>query len=194
MHGLASIEHSSLTIEASDGSANMRSTTGAQIGFTTAHRDFNDVYNVAVQHWNNEEREHQDQTLNDTSNPIDGLTYDLSLSTAMDDVAKISLFEEDLEAEVIGQRLNNTTARLSQILGRGNWTLNPSKTNHLLCLMGKGNYKATRLLRRDTGKLLQGAGCREMRALGPYLPAEQGLAGEIMRRCQAGTKAWRMCG
>ena len=55
-----------------------------------------------------------------------------------------------------------------------------------------GSFGATRKLRKS--KDVKGTTLREMRVLGPYLPAEQGLAGEIMRRIQAGTKAWRQCG
>ena len=35
---------------------------------------------------------------------------------------------------------------------------------------------------------------REMRVLGPYLPSDQGLGGEIARRVDAMQQAFRMCG
>ena len=92
----------------------------------------------------------------------------------------------------IEQKLNSNTEALTETIAKGGWALNPWKTNHLLVLVGQGKVNATRALRKS--KSLLGCALREMRVLGPYLPSDQGLRGEIARRVDAMQQAFRMCG
>ena len=110
----------------------------------------------------------------------------------MDDITKTTTFCAGASAREIEQKLNNNTAALTETIAVGGWALNPWKTNHLLVLVGQGKILATRALRNS--KSLLGCALREMRVLGPYLPSDQGLRGEIARRVDAMQQAFRMCG
>eukprot|EP00959_Pyramimonas_sp_CCMP1952_P356234 7460376-Pyramimonas_sp.AAC.1 len=92
--------------------------------------------------------------------------------------------------EEVVEQLNLVSGRLEEARTAGNWRLNPDETNHLLVLRGVRSYQSTRALRKQTSGL-GGEALREMRALGPYIPSEQGLGNEIRRRCDAARAAWR---
>eukprot|EP00959_Pyramimonas_sp_CCMP1952_P366422 7674449-Pyramimonas_sp.AAC.1 len=118
--------------------------------------------------------------------------HDLSLNTFMDDITKTHTFLPNTAAADIISHLNGVTTRLEAKLAKGNWCLNPQKTNHLLHIRGEGCFGTTRLLRKS--KTIKGNTMREMRVLGPYLPSEQGFSGEVHRRCEAARLAWRQGG
>ena len=110
----------------------------------------------------------------------------------MDDITKTTTYAAGATAEEIEMQLNGNTESLTEAIAAGGWALNPGKTNHLLILLGHGKIAATRALRKS--KSFLGSALREMRVLGPYLPSDQGLGGEIARRVEAMQQAFRMCG
>eukprot|EP00959_Pyramimonas_sp_CCMP1952_P144394 3022659-Pyramimonas_sp.AAC.1 len=189
---VGAIVHQSLSIRAPNGMARLQSHTGTQMGLTLAPRDFNDIYNEHVEEWVEGEHEHGHHELLETEHPITNTDHSLSLSLFMDDIAKIHVITEGSSSEVITHLLNDLTHRLEKVIERGGWSLNAGKTNHLLCFRGEGSYQATQRLRMS--KELHGAACREVRALGPFIPSDQGLLGEVSRRCVAAKMARRPCG
>ncbi|CAK0891548.1 unnamed protein product [Prorocentrum cordatum] len=86
---MAAIDHSTLTLEAADGTVEAESTTGAQMGFTLCPRQFNDAYNLYVTKWWEQGRADPDQIIHDTTNPVAGNTHDLALNTFMDDITYV---------------------------------------------------------------------------------------------------------
>ncbi|CAK0828160.1 unnamed protein product, partial [Prorocentrum cordatum] len=91
---------------ASDMSIDMMSQQGAQMGFTLAPRDFNDVYNPVVSEWLDGEREQEGQCINDTLHPISMKMLDLSISTFMDDITKITMLPIGALPEEIAEQMN----------------------------------------------------------------------------------------
>eukprot|EP00959_Pyramimonas_sp_CCMP1952_P306290 6410408-Pyramimonas_sp.AAC.1 len=61
------------------------------MGFTLAPRDFNDSYEPIVAGWLEGEGEQEGQQVNDTLDPIHEKYYDLSVSTFMGDITKITM-------------------------------------------------------------------------------------------------------
>eukprot|EP00959_Pyramimonas_sp_CCMP1952_P465573 9488536-Pyramimonas_sp.AAC.1 len=137
-------------METSDGTSDIRSTTGTQMGFTTAPRVFINTYNKEVEGWRMGERARGEHRWFFTSDPRhpDLPPIDTQLSVFMDDITKSTVIEEGATAAKVTEILNSSTSRLEGCLAKGQWTLNPSKTNHLLDLRGARHYQTTRRLRR----------------------------------------------
>eukprot|EP00959_Pyramimonas_sp_CCMP1952_P259616 5428304-Pyramimonas_sp.AAC.1 len=80
------IGYTTLTMDTAEGETTMATTTGSQMGFTTAPRQFNGGYTIYVEKWNTQERQGPRQRLHDTPRPITGKVCDLALNTFMDDI------------------------------------------------------------------------------------------------------------
>eukprot|EP00959_Pyramimonas_sp_CCMP1952_P150449 3148747-Pyramimonas_sp.AAC.1 len=127
-------------MDTAEGGATMATTTGSQMGFTTAPRQFNDGYNIYVEKWNTQERQDPRQRLHDTPHPITGKVCDLALNTFMGDITKTHAMLPAASATTIVDHLDGTTAALEQTIAKCGWKLNAGKTN-LLSLRGRGSRR-----------------------------------------------------
>eukprot|EP00959_Pyramimonas_sp_CCMP1952_P066330 1384845-Pyramimonas_sp.AAC.1 len=82
------------------------------MGFTLAPRDFNDSYTPIVTGWLEGEREQEGQQVNDTQHPTNEQYYDLSISTFMDDIAKITMLPFAARKKEVVEQLNLVSGRL----------------------------------------------------------------------------------
>ena len=90
-----SLQHGSMTLQARDGPVTLMPSSGAQMGFTLAPRDFDDGYNPKVDQWRQNLR-----TVDCTNAWLDAVNpfafsrkvVDLSSATVVDDISKIQNF------------------------------------------------------------------------------------------------------
>ena len=95
MFAADSLQHGSMTLQARDGPATLTGSSGLQMGFTLAPRDFNGCYNPRVQQWLQRLR-----TVDCTNFWLEAINpcapsqklVDLSCTTSMDDISRIQLF------------------------------------------------------------------------------------------------------
>eukprot|EP00959_Pyramimonas_sp_CCMP1952_P425542 8913895-Pyramimonas_sp.AAC.1 len=84
------------------------------MGFTLAPRDFNDSYNPIVTGWLEGEREQEGQQVNDTLHPINEKCYDLSISTFMGDITRITMLPFAARKEEVIEQMNLVSGRLEE--------------------------------------------------------------------------------
>ncbi|CAK0911273.1 unnamed protein product, partial [Prorocentrum cordatum] len=108
-----------MSIAGGNGRADMISTTGAQMGFCLAPRDFNDCYNPVIAAWLAEDPNDANRLLKALC-PVTKRYSNLSICTFMDDVTKLSMWEGGVTSYGIAAELNLMTKRcLAQ--GKCSW-------------------------------------------------------------------------
>ena len=149
-----SLRHGSMTLQARDGPVTLLPSSGAQMGFTLAPRDFN--YNPKV-----------DLRTVDPSRRV----VDLTSATFMDDISRIQIFAAPPSVAEVVLKMNRAHSMLEESLGEGDWTLNASKTANVIMMREEGVSATTKGL-IDKRRELRGVACSEARLLGPHLKAE----------------------
>ena len=132
-----SLRHGSMTLQARDGPVTLMPSTGAQMGFTLAPRDFNDCYNPKVDQWRQNLR-----TVDCTNAWLDAVSpcdpsrrvVDLSSATFMDDISTIQIFAAPPSVADVVFKMNRALSLLEESLGEGDWTLNASKTANVIMM------------------------------------------------------------
>eukprot|EP00959_Pyramimonas_sp_CCMP1952_P307344 6432914-Pyramimonas_sp.AAC.1 len=111
-YAVAAVRQATMSMNTADGTIDIRSTSGSQMVFTTASRDFIAAYNQEVEEWRKHEGEHGEQRWFMTSDPRDSeaVLVDTSICCFMDDITKSTAIEEGESAENITDTLNQSTA------------------------------------------------------------------------------------
>eukprot|EP00959_Pyramimonas_sp_CCMP1952_P247459 5173136-Pyramimonas_sp.AAC.1 len=111
-YAVAAVRQATMSMCTADGTIDIRSTSGSQMGFTTAPRDFITAYNQEVEERRKQEGGHGEQRWFMTSDPRDSEAelVDTSICCFMDDITKSTVVEEGESAENITDTLNQSTA------------------------------------------------------------------------------------
>ena len=128
-----------MTLQARDGPVTLMASSGTQMGFTLAPRDFNDCYNPKV----DQRRQHL-RTVDCTFAWLDAVNpcgtsrrvVDLSCATFMDDISRIQFFAAPTSIADVVFKMNRAHSLLEESLGKGDWTLNASKTANAISMQG----------------------------------------------------------
>ena len=154
--------------------------SGAQMGFTLAPRDFNDCCNPKVDQWRRNLR-----TVDCTNARLDAVNpsapsrrvMDLSCATFMDDISRIQIFAAPPSVAKVVFKMSRAHSLLEESLGEGDWTLNASKTANVITIREEGANATTRGL-IDKRRGLRGVACSECT---PSRTLLEGRTAEISR-------------
>ena len=134
-----SLQHGSMTLQARDGPVTLMPSSGAQMGFTLAPRDFNDCFNPQVDQWRQNLRTVDCTTAwLDAVNPCDPSRRVVDLSSA---TFRIQIFAAPPSVVEVVFKMDRAYSLLEESLGEGDWTLNASKTANVIMMRGRGSER-----------------------------------------------------